>query len=83
MTAEQQATRLPPAEAWEAPLPPRPDLAAVPAPDPAMTPERHAAILRSAARTGSWEAAEIATRTMAAQAMRAAMGRLLRRLWRR
>jgi hypothetical protein len=89
MTAEQGVTRAaqqavspPSMEAWDAPLPPRPGFAAPATPDHAMTPDRHAAILREAARTGSWEAAEVATRTMAGQALLAAARRLLRRLWR-
>jgi hypothetical protein len=98
MTVERTATGLPPgvtkaeqpadggpapAEAWPTPLPPRPAFAPDPAPPGAMTPERHAAILHAAARTGSWESAERATREVAGQWMLAAFRRLLHRLLRR
>jgi hypothetical protein len=91
MSVEQTATGLErtaagcpaPAEAWSTPLPPRPDFAPEPAPPGGMTPERHAAILHAAARTGSWEAAERATRAFAGQWMLAALRRLLHRLLRR
>jgi hypothetical protein len=45
-----------------------------------MTPEQHRALLRRAARTGEWEAAERATRALAWRHALAGLAGLLRRL---
>jgi hypothetical protein len=82
MSAEQRISAPPAAtENWDAALPPRPDPAAPPVVDRSRDPEaeieRQAAIMRAAARAGSWETVERAGRAIGTQWVRVLFRRLL------